>query len=156
MYQSLFQDLHDQPARGFVRSAVCLPAAAWKGLCDLEHVFLLFIHVDSPVIILSPVLHLSPALHALTQCRFDFPQHWTSVMADLTAAAAWQGPQHIARNGRALGALKHLTAGLRSKRIVVEASQEATSPGVCSMLLLVQHVYHGLSALRAKTACWAC
>ena len=50
-------------------------------------------------------------------------------MADLTAAAAWQGPQGAARNGRALSALKHMTAGLRNKRIVVEASQEATGPG---------------------------
>ena len=74
--------------------------------------------------------HLTPG----RQRRFDFPTNWTSLLAELTAAAAWQGPAGATRNCRALSCLKHSVRGLRNKRIVVEAARGAQTCEDTSLL----------------------
>lgn len=64
----------------------------------------------------------------LSHCRFDFPEQWTTLLEDLTAAASWENAAtSVAGKGRALFTLKNTLCALRGKRIVVETPRSSIS-----------------------------
>ena len=66
--------------------------------------------------------------YALSHCRFDFPEQWATLLADLTAAASWENvATSVAGKGRALFTLKNTLWALRGKRIVVETPRSSIS-----------------------------
>lgn len=59
--------------------------------------------------------------HGMHACRFDFPNEWSSLLSDLTHAAAWDtAATSVTGKERALFALKNVLRALRGRRIVVE------------------------------------